>query len=90
MLSHSLSAEQVLLLSKATIQGGTLSSFITVDDDDEQSAEFMAIKGLEEAGLVVQTRRDSDHSDCWAEAEWALTPAGGLAAAEHRPPFDPK
>jgi hypothetical protein len=80
MSVRSLSLEQVRLLCKAAGQGGTLTSFITIDDNDEQAAEFMAIKGLEEAGLVVQTRRDSDLSDSWAEAEWALTVAGNMAA----------
>ena len=77
MPNEPLSPEQVRLLLKAASHGGTLSSFITIDDDDAEAAEFMAIKGLEEAGLVVQTRRDSDASDQWARAWWALTTAGG-------------
>jgi hypothetical protein len=77
---QTLSPQQVRLLCKAATQGGTLCSFITIEDGEEEAAEFMAIKGLEEAGLLVQTRRDSDWSDCWAEAEWALTVAGSMAA----------
>ena len=72
-------------LAKAAVAGSVDGQMVDlarpVEDGEEEAAEFMAIKGLAEAGLLVQTRRESDWCDTWAEAEWALTISGNMAAA---------